>query len=107
MAKTVCFECDKTYLDQYESCPHCGCRNFFADNTTMPKAVEYLCKEIEDEEAKKLQELEAARWWRNPPRWMRFILWFEPPPHVIRALQFIGLVPPDAQQLYIKHRGLE
>lgn len=107
MALTVCFECDRTYPELNSACPHCGCRNFFADPATVLKAVSYLCDELEDERRKKLQELEAAQWWRSPPRWMRFILWFDPPSGLIRALQFIGLVPHDAQQLYIKHRGLE
>ena len=60
---------------------HCGCHNFFCDDDTMPQAVhclyeEAMTKAVQDKK-KKLRELWWANFWRNPPFWMRVLLWFK------------------------------
>lgn len=79
MAITDCFKCGRGYLDQNDSCPHCGCHNFFADDDTMPAAVHLLIENVkadkEEERREKQRELARVQFWLHPPWWMRALFW--------------------------------
>lgn len=61
----VCLKCDKTYGESKPQCPHCGTRNFFADDDTLVPAVHILCDQIYHEAAQdkvvKLAELQEVK----------------------------------------------
>lgn len=76
---TVCLQCDKTFGCRNDSCPHCGCHNFYEDRETQVLAVQALTEDLNrqdnEEKKEKLHEFNRLRFQQNPPWWMKALLW--------------------------------
>jgi hypothetical protein len=83
MALTVCMKCDRTYLLQYDTCPHCGDKN-----PGVLGAAQIIAQEMQRE----LEPAEPPR--RRPMFWTCYLaivqaLWTSPWFYIFVAAPFI------------------